>query len=102
MAGKKEVETKDAKKAVVDGMASGGKVVVAAAVIMVSVFAGFVTNHDSTIQAIGFALAVGIFIDAFVVRMTIVPVVMHLLSSSAWWMPKWLKRFLPNVSIEGK
>jgi len=95
-------DTKDAKKAVVDGMASGGKVVVAAAVIMVSVFAGFVTNHDSTIQAIGFALAVGIFIDAFVVRMTIVPVVMHLLSSSAWWMPKWLKRFLPNVSIEGK
>jgi len=94
--------SKDAKRAVVDGFAIGSRVVVAAALIMVSVFAGFIGNHDSTIQSIGFALALGVFVDAFVVRLAIVPVVMSYLGKSAWWLPKWLDKILPKVSIEGK
>lgn len=95
-------KTKDAKRSVARGFRLGAKVVTAAAVIMVSVFAGFIFNHDATIQAIGFALAIGILIDAFVVRMTIVPAIMTLLGKSAWWIPKWLDKRLPHVSIEGE
>lgn len=69
---------------------------------MIAVFAGFVSNHDATIQTIGFALAFGIFVDAFIVRLTIVPIVMSLLGRAAWWLPKWLDRILPHVSIEGE
>ncbi len=94
-------KSKNAQKAVVNGFAIGSKVVTAAGIIMVSVFAGFITNHDVTIQAMGFGLAVGILIDAFIVRMTIVPAVMSLLGKSAWWLPKWLDRRLPHISIEG-
>jgi len=94
--------SKNAKKAVVDGFGLGSKVVTAAGIIMVSVFAGFIFNHDTTIQAIGFGLALGIFVDAFIVRMTIVPAVMTLLGKSAWWLPVWLDRLLPHVSIEGE
>lgn len=95
-------KTGDAKKSVVNGFGLGSKVVTAAGIIMVAVFAGFVGNHDATIQSIGFGLAVGILIDAFVVRMTIVPAVMTLLGKSAWWLPKWLDRILPHISIEGE
>ncbi|MES2630564.1 MAG: MMPL family transporter [Patescibacteria group bacterium] len=95
-------KTKDAKESVARGFRLGAKVVTAAAVIMISVFAGFIFNHDATIQAIGFALAVGILVDAFIVRMTIVPAVMTLLGKSAWWIPKWLDKRLPHVSIEGE
>ena len=94
-------KTKDAKKAVVQGFAIGSKVVTAAAIIMISVFGGFITNHDTTIQTMGFGLAVGILVDAFIVRMTIVPAVMTLLGKSSWWLPKWLDRRLPHISIEG-
>ncbi len=94
--------TKNAKRAVVDGFGMGSKVVTAAGVIMVSVFAGFILNHDATIQAIGFGLAVGILVDAFIVRMTIVPAVMTLLGKHAWWLPKWLDKRLPHISIEGE
>ncbi|MDN5835389.1 MAG: MMPL family transporter [bacterium] len=94
--------TKNAKKAIVGGFGLGSKVVTAAGVIMVAVFAGFISNADSTIQAIGFGLAVGIFVDAFIVRMTIVPAVMTLLGKAAWWLPKWLDKRLPHISIEGE
>jgi len=94
--------SKHAKQSVVRGFGMGSKVVTAAAIIMVSVFAGFVFNHDSTIQALGFGLAVGILVDAFLVRMTIIPAVMTLLGKKAWWLPKWLDRRLPHVSIEGE
>lgn len=94
--------TRDAHKAILRGYYQGAKVVVAAGAIMVSVFAGFITNHDTTIQALGFALTVGIFVDAFIVRMTIVPAVMQLLGNSAWWLPKWLDKHLPHINIEGK
>lgn len=94
--------TKDARRAVLRGFALGSRVVVAAALIMVSVFAGFIGNHDATIQSMGFALAIGILIDAFVVRMLIVPVVMSYMGKAAWWLPKWLDKILPNISIEGE
>ncbi len=93
--------TKHAQKAVIQGFALGSRVVLAAGLIMVAVFAGFIGNHDATIQSIGFALAVGIFVDAFIVRMVIVPIVMSYLGKAAWWMPKWLDRILPKISVEG-
>lgn len=94
--------TKKAKRAVVDGFAIGSRVVVAAGLIMVAVFAGFIGNHDATIQSMGFALAIGILVDAFVVRLVIVPIVMSYLGKAAWWLPKWLDKILPKISIEGK
>ncbi|CRZ15349.1 MMPL family transporter [Mycolicibacterium neworleansense] len=87
--------------AVKHGFTQASRVVVAAAVIMMSVFAGFVFNGDPMIKQIGFALAFGVLIDAFVVRMAIVPAVMSMLGEKAWWLPKRLERVLPNLDIEG-
>ena len=92
----------DAQLAIIRGFSLGSKVVVAAGLIMVAVFAGFVSSHDNTIQAIGFALAVGILIDAFIVRLIIVPILMSYLGRAAWWLPRWLDKALPNISIEGE
>lgn len=89
------------REAVVSGFAHGARVVVAAALIMTSVFAGFIFAEDSLIQSIGFALAVGVAVDAFVVRMMIVPALMSMLGKRAWWLPRWLDRILPNVDVEG-
>ncbi|AWS44671.1 MMPL family transporter [Streptosporangium sp. 'caverna'] len=91
-----------AEQATISGMGHGARVVTAAALIMTSVFAGFVLLDDPIIKSMGFALAIGVVIDAFVVRMTIVPAVMSLLSDRAWWLPRWLSRILPNVDIEGE
>jgi RND superfamily putative drug exporter len=88
--------------AVIGGFHRGARVVTAAAIIMTSVFAGFILGGDATIKSIGFALAFGVLIDAFVVRMTIVPAVMSLLGRAAWWLPAWLDRLLPDVDIEGR
>ena len=90
-----------AKAAVINGFTHGASVVTAAAVIMISVFAGFIFTDMQMVQMIGFALAFGILIDAFVVRMTLVPAAMFLFGKAAWWLPAWLKRILPNVSLEG-
>ena len=92
----------DAKTAVVTGFAHGSKVVTAAGIIMISVFAGFILAPDAIIASIGFALAFGVLIDAFVVRMTLVPAAMTLLGTAAWYLPKWLGKILPNVDIEGE
>ncbi|GAA0376388.1 MMPL family transporter [Micromonospora gifhornensis] len=91
-----------AQQATINGMGHGARVVTAAALIMTSVFGGFVFLDDPVIKSMGFALAVGVAIDAFVVRMTIVPAVMSLLDKAAWWLPRWLDRGLPNVDIEGE
>ncbi|WP_029430577.1 MMPL family transporter [Blastococcus sp. URHD0036] len=88
-------------EAVVGGFRSGARVVTAAALIMGSVFGGFILGHDATVKSIGFALAFGVLVDAFVVRMAIVPAVMTLLGDRAWWLPRWLDRALPDVDIEG-
>ncbi|MEV8504696.1 MMPL family transporter [Actinoplanes sp. NPDC051475] len=90
------------QEATISGMGHGARVVTAAALIMTSVFAGFVLLDDPVIKSMGFALAVGVAIDAFVVRMTVVPAVISLLGRSAWWLPGWLDRLLPNVDIEGE
>lgn len=90
------------RRAIVHGFEHASHVVAAAAIIMVSVFASFVFSDDPTIKQFGFALAVGVLIDAFLVRMTLVPAVMSLLGHSAWWLPRWLDRFLPTIDIEGE
>ncbi|GAA1910751.1 MMPL family transporter [Nocardioides hwasunensis] len=90
-----------ARVAVQHGLRAGRAVVTAAAIIMTSVFAGFIFSHDATIKPIGFALAFGVLIDAFVVRMLLIPAAMHLLGEHAWWLPRWLDRILPDVDVEG-
>ena len=91
-----------AREAVVAGVGHGARVVVAAALIMMSVFAGFVLVEDPIIKSMGFALALGVAVDAFVVRLSIVPAVMSFLGDRAWWLPRWLDRVLPDVDIEGE
>lgn len=91
-----------AQQATINGMGHGARVVTAAALIMISVFGGFIFMEDPIIKSMGFALAVGVAIDAFVVRMTIVPAVMSLLGDAGWWLPRWLNRVLPNVDVEGE
>jgi RND superfamily putative drug exporter len=91
-----------AHQAVVNGTGHGARVVTAAALIMMAVFGGFMLLDDPVIQSMGFALAVGVFLDAFLVRMTLVPAVMSLLGDRAWALPGWLDRLLPNVDIEGE
>ncbi|MFD3421256.1 MMPL family transporter [Streptomyces decoyicus] len=89
-------------EAVVTGFRHGARVVTAAAVIMISVFAGFIGSSDSMIKMIGFGLAIAVFFDAFLVRMAVVPAVLALLGRSAWWLPRWLQKLLPNVDVEGE
>ncbi|WBB60555.1 MMPL family transporter [Streptomyces sp. WMMC500] len=96
------VHGESAGDAVVTGFRYGARVVTAAAVIMISVFAGFIGAGDSMIKMMGFGLAVAVLFDAFLVRMTIVPAVLALIGKSAWWLPKWLDRILPNVDVEGE
>jgi len=91
-----------ATQATINGMGHGARVVTAAALIMISVFGGFMLVDDPVIKSMGFALAIGVLIDAFVVRMTIVPAVMSLLGRAAWWLPRFLSRIMPNVDIEGE
>ncbi|PRY67693.1 RND superfamily putative drug exporter [Glaciihabitans tibetensis] len=90
-----------ARLAVQRGVHAGRTVVIAAALIMTSVFSGFVFSNSVMIQSIGFGLAIGVLFDAFIVRLLIIPAVMHLLGDAAWWIPKWLDRILPNVDVEG-
>jgi len=90
-----------ARVAIVQGVRAGRAVVTAAAIIMISVFGGFVFSHSAMIRPIGFALAFGVLVDAFVVRMLLVPALMHLVGDAAWWLPRWLDRLLPDVDVEG-
>jgi RND superfamily putative drug exporter len=89
-----------ARDAIRTGFGQAAPVVVAAALIMFSVFAGFVPTGEPTIKSIAFALAIGILFDAFVVRMVLVPAALGLLGARAWWLPRWL-RWLPVLDVEG-
>ncbi|MFI5727378.1 MMPL family transporter [Streptomyces cyaneofuscatus] len=89
-------------QAIVTGFKHGARVVTAAAVIMMAVFAGFIGSSEQMIKMIGFSLAIAVLFDAFVVRMAIVPAVLALLGRKAWWLPRWLDRALPNVDVEGE
>jgi putative drug exporter of the RND superfamily len=76
-------------------------VVIAAALIMITVFGGFAFSHLATIRPIGFGLAIGVLIDAFLVRLLLVPAAMTILNKSAWYIPKWIDRAMPDVDVEG-
>ena len=92
----------DATQATVTGFSASARVVTAAALIMVSVFASFVTDQALVIKSIAFALAFGILFDAFLVRMTVIPAIHRLLGDRAWWLPRRLDRLLPDPGVEGE
>lgn len=91
-----------ARSAVRTGFGQSARVVFAAALIMIAVFAGFVATHDQIVKSIGFSLAFGVLVDALIVRMTMVPAAMALLGERAWWLPEGLARVLPTVDVEGE
>lgn len=93
---------RSARVSILSGIAQGGPVVVACGIIMVSVFAGFVFADLAMIRPIGFGLAVGVLIEAFAVRATLIPAVTALLGDAAWYLPRWMDRLLPNVDVEGQ
>ncbi|MCC5481258.1 MMPL family transporter [Streptomyces barringtoniae] len=88
--------------AVVTGFRYGGRVVTAAAIIMTSVFSSFILDTNDFVKMMGFSLAAAVLFDAFVVRMALVPALFALLGRSAWWLPRWLDRLLPNMDVEGE
>ncbi len=93
-------QTSDNRTAVRLGLAGSGRVVVVAATIMTSVFLSFVPTPNNTIKLFGVALAAAVIIDAFIVRLVLVPALMSLLGRSNWWMPRWLSRILPTIRLE--
>lgn len=95
-------ERRDNHEAVRVGHAEVGKVIVAAASIMVFVFGGFIFGDARTVKLIGLGLAAAVLLDALVIRMLVVPAIMHLLGPANWWLPGWLDRWLPAVSVEGQ
>ncbi len=90
------------REAIIAGFTGGARVVTAAALIMTSVFGAFMLGDDAIIKSMGFALAFGVLVDAFVVRMTLVPAVMALFGKAAWWLPSWLERIIPKIDLEGE
>jgi RND superfamily putative drug exporter len=92
----------DPQQTIEDGFNASARVVVAAAIIMFAVFAAFVPEGEGPIKTIAFGLAVGVFVDAFIVRMTLVPAVMTLLGHKAWWLPRWVDKRLPSFDVEGE
>jgi RND superfamily putative drug exporter len=95
-------ETGDARAAVVQGLANTGRVITSAAAIMVCVFTSFVLVGDPIVKEFGVGLAIAIAIDSTLVRCLLVPAVMVLLGERAWWIPRWLDRIVPHISIEGE
>jgi len=100
----KEEYTKngDARRAVQRGVGLSARVVTAAAMIMFSIFVAFMFTNDPTIKAIGFSFAIGVFLDAFVVRLTLVPAVMAIIGSRIWYHPEWFAKYIPDPDIEGQ
>jgi RND superfamily putative drug exporter len=94
--------TGKALESTVTGFQASARVVTAAGLIMIAVFSGFILDDDVVIKSIGFALAFGVLVDAFFVRMTLVPAVLALLDRRAWWLPRWMDRRMPNLDIEGE
>ena len=92
----------DARGSVLSGLTASARVITAAALIMISVFASFILGDEPTIKMFGLGLAVAVFLDATVVRMIIVPSIMSLFGDSAWWLPKWLDKRMPNLDVEGE
>jgi len=93
--------TGDNASAVADGLTATARVITAAALIMVCVFAAFVLGHDRQLKLFGLGLALAVFIDATLVRMVLVPATMELLGDRNWWLPAWINRVLPKIDVEG-
>lgn len=96
------VHSGKARRSIFTGFQASAKVVTAAAIIMFAVFVAFVPEGDMSLKPIALGLAVGVLVDAFVVRMTLVPAVLAMLGDKAWWMPRWLDRALPSFDVEGE
>ncbi|MES1171048.1 MAG: MMPL family transporter, partial [Actinomycetota bacterium] len=94
--------TGDNALAVRRGLAEVSRVIIAAASIMVVVFGSFVTSDSRIMKLLGLGLAIAIFIDAFIVRVVLVPAIMRLLGRANWWLPAWLDRVLPHLEIDGE
>ena len=100
----KEEYTKngDARRAVQRGTGVSARVVTSAALIMFSIFASFMLTNDPTTKAIGFSFAIGVFLDAFVVRLTLIPAMMAMIGSKVWYHPAWFAKYVPDPDIEGQ
>ena len=91
----------DNAQSVIFGISNTARVITSAALIMISVFLGFVTNPDPIMKMMGLGLAPAIFVDATIVRVVLVPASMKLMGDANWWFPRWLE-WLPRVDIEGE
>lgn len=96
------VRSDDPHRAIADGFVGSSRVVTAAAVIMLAVFAAFVPEGDPNIKPVAFALAIGVFVDAFLIRMLFAPAVLELFGRRSWTLPAWLDRHVPHVDVEGE
>ena len=96
------VRYRDATRAVTDGIAFTGRVITAAAAIMICVFLSFMLGDQRAIKEFGFGLAVAVFLDALVVRCVLLPAVLELLGPVTWWLPPWIDKRLPRIRIEGQ
>jgi RND superfamily putative drug exporter len=90
----------DARRAVVEGLAKTGRVITAAATIMICVFLSFGLNDDRAVKLFGLSFAIAVFVDAFVVRSLLLPALLQLLGRRTWWLPEWLDRHMPHLAIE--
>ena len=95
------LDTGDAHRAVAIGIGATARVITTAAAIMVVVFTSFVINPDPTVKMLAIGMAFAVLIDASLVRMCLVPSIMSLLGSRAWWMPRWLEPVIPHLDLEG-
>ena len=93
---------RDASAAVREGLARTGRVITAAAAVMVAVFGAFAISGNRVLEMFGLAMASAVFLDALVVRMLLLPAVLQLLGPRTWWLPGWLARLLPRVAIEAE
>jgi RND superfamily putative drug exporter len=94
------VHSRDNRRAVVIGQAATGRVITAAALIMISVFGSFILGGERVIAEFGIGLAAAVAIDAFVLRTVLVPALMHAFGAANWWLPGWLDRILPQLSVD--
>jgi RND superfamily putative drug exporter len=92
--------TGDNRRAVIRGQAETGRVMTAASLIMILVFAAFILNGELAIMEVGLGFAAAIFVDAYIIRTVLVPAVMHMLGRANWWLPAWLDRVLPRLNAE--
>jgi RND superfamily putative drug exporter len=96
------IRRRDARAAVHHGMSTTGRLITAAATIMICVFASFALGDERDVKLFGVSMASAVFLDAFVVRSLLLPSVLQLLGARAWWMPSWLSRRVPRISIDAE